>query len=77
VITSNTSCMPEIAGDAAYLVDPYNVEDMATGIKTLLADEVQMADLSAKGVKRAAQFSWKAAAGNLVDIYEQFANKKN
>ena len=77
VITSNTSCMPEIAGDAAYLVDPYSVEDMATGIKTLLADEVQMADLSAKGVKRAAQFSWKAAAGNLVDIYEQFANKKN
>ena len=69
--------MPEIAGDAAYLVDPFNVEEMTSAIKTLLADEAQMTDLSAKGLKRAAEFSWKAAAENLLNLYEQFPLKKN
>jgi glycosyltransferase involved in cell wall biosynthesis len=77
VITSNTSCMPEIAGDAALLVDPFNIEEMASAIKNLLADEPQMQGLAAKGLKRAAEFSWKAAAENLLGIYEHFADKKS
>jgi len=72
VITSNTSCMPEIAADAALLIDPFSVQEITDGIKLLLSDKKMREELSSKGLARAAEFSWKAAAEKLLDIYNQF-----
>ena len=59
VITSNTSSLPEVVGDAALLVDPLDTEDLAEAIARLLADDRLAKELSERGLARAPQFTWK------------------
>ena len=59
VLTSNGSSMKEIAGEAAMLVDPTSVEEIATALETMLTDENLRSALSAKGRERSVLFSWK------------------
>ncbi len=65
VLTSNTSSMPEIAGEAALLVDPWSVDAIASGLETLLSDEGLRTELSMRGRTRAAEFSWERSASLL------------
>lgn len=65
VITSNVSSMPEIAGDAAILTDPFNPEDIATAMKAIATDENLRAELIKKGRQRVKMFSWDNTAENL------------
>ncbi|RDV16704.1 glycosyltransferase family 1 protein [Pontibacter diazotrophicus] len=74
VITSTTSSMPEVAGGAALLVDPYKEKEIAEGIQKLLSDDNYYTDLVAKGLKRAADFTWKSSAKALLSIYDTFDN---
>src|SRR5438445_1886232 len=60
VVTSNVSSLPEVAGDAAILVDPYDPAAIADGIYRVLNDERLRRDLRRKGLDRARQFSWEA-----------------
>lgn len=69
VVTSNVTAMPEVAGGAALLVDPYSVEDMAGAISRLLEDQQLRADLVAKGLIRAKEFSWEKNGRQYMDIY--------
>ena len=62
VITSNSSSLPEVAGDAALLVDPENPHDIARGMATLARDETLQASLREKGKDRITHFSWEKAA---------------
>lgn len=62
VITSNLTAMPEIAGDAALQVDPYDIESIADGIYRIIEDHSLREYLASKGVERAKIFSWKATA---------------
>lgn len=62
VITSNVSSMPEIAGDAALLVDPTDVNQIALAIKKIMNGNGLKSALSEAGVKRAAFFSWEKSA---------------
>jgi glycosyltransferase involved in cell wall biosynthesis len=62
VLTSNVSSLPEVAGDAAVLVDPGDVNAVATALSELVADDDLRAVLSAAGVARAARFTWEATA---------------
>ncbi len=62
VVTSNVSSLPEVVGDAAVLVDPYSVEEIAEGLRRVLGDDVLRADLSARGRVRAQMFSWERSA---------------
>jgi len=71
VITSNTSAMPEVAGGAAWLVDPFDVSDIASAITYLLANGEKRNDLIQKGLERSEFFNWKQAATQLVAIYEK------
>lgn len=71
VITSAISSLPEVAGEAAILVDPYDVEAIAEGLSRLLNDAALRADLVARGFRQAAQFTWERAAGQLLAIYRQ------
>lgn len=75
VITSNTASMPEVAGDAAAFVDPFNPHTIARKIEELLNDEQQRKDLVEKGLKRAEDFSWDITAHRMIEIYEK--SKKN
>jgi glycosyltransferase involved in cell wall biosynthesis len=68
VLTGRTSSLPEVAGDAALLVDPYDVEAIAAGLLRLLTDDAMRADLVAKGFQRAQTFSWDKAARQALDI---------
>lgn len=62
VICSNTSSLPELAGDAALLVDPLNVDAIADAMSALSSDASLRGELVAKGDPQARQFSWDAAA---------------
>ncbi len=69
VVTSNLSSLPEVAGDAARLVDPYDVEAIRFGLDHLLRDPDECKRLSALGSDRAASFSWQTTARRTVDLY--------
>lgn len=73
VLTSNTSCMPEVAGDAAYLVNPRDVDDICHGLEHCLSDEAWQADARAKGLARAAQLSWDRCASETIAVYQRLA----
>ncbi len=71
VVTSNTSSMPEVAGDAALIVDPYNVNAIAEAMQQVLTDDDLREQLVTKGLQRAAQFNWDTSARELWASIEQ------
>jgi len=71
VITSNTSSLPEVAGDAALLVDPTSIDAIAEAMVRLTNDPNLRQELSRKGRQRAGQFSWEASAIQTLDIYQK------
>ena len=73
VLTSNTSCMPEVAVGAARLVDPLDVEDMAHALAECLGDTAGQAQARAKGLIRAAGLSWDRCAEETVAVYRHLA----
>ncbi|MEN5178464.1 glycosyltransferase family 1 protein [Comamonas testosteroni] len=73
VLTSNTSCMPEVAGGAARLVNPLDMEDMAQALEECLSNEAWQAEARAKGLARAAELSWDQCAEETVAVYRQLA----
>jgi glycosyltransferase involved in cell wall biosynthesis len=73
VVTSNVSSLPEVAGDAAILVNPENVFDIVRGIKEALLDEPMRAELIGRGRAQAAKFSWEKAAREVLEIYYEAA----
>jgi len=70
VITSNVSSLPEVAGDAAILVDPYDVTQIADAIERMLTDEEHREMLSRRGLVRSTQFTWETAARKTLEVYE-------
>jgi glycosyltransferase involved in cell wall biosynthesis len=71
VISSNASSLPEVAGDAALLIDPLDVEGLSKVIQRVLSDPDFSRDLRARGPVRAAQFSWDRTAREMVSVYEK------
>jgi glycosyltransferase involved in cell wall biosynthesis len=71
VLTSAISSLPEVAGDAAILVDPYDIEAIVDGLRRLLDDATLRTELTARGFRQAAKFTWEGAATQLLAIYRQ------
>ncbi|MBX9576493.1 MAG: glycosyltransferase family 4 protein [Caulobacteraceae bacterium] len=69
VITSNVASLPEVAGDAALLVDPYDAGAISRAIRQLDADDALAADLVARGRTQAARFSPEAHRARLAELY--------
>jgi glycosyltransferase involved in cell wall biosynthesis len=69
VVTSRLSSLPEVVGDAAVLVDPYSVEDIAKGLRRVLSDDALRADLVARGHRRAHHFSWEQSVERIHAAY--------
>jgi glycosyltransferase involved in cell wall biosynthesis len=74
VLTSNLSSMPEVAGDAALLVDPYSVTDIRRGLKELINDEELRARLLANGRRNRERFSPQAIAEQYYQVYRSLAS---
>jgi glycosyltransferase involved in cell wall biosynthesis len=71
VVTSNSSSLPEVAGDGAILVDPNNVDEIAHAMQRILEDPELARDLRRRGLQRAAQFSWEKTAKETIAVYER------
>jgi glycosyltransferase involved in cell wall biosynthesis len=71
VVTSNVSSLPEVVGDAAMLVNPENVFDIARGIREVLLDDELRAGLIRRGREQAARFSWERTARQVLEIYQE------
>jgi glycosyltransferase involved in cell wall biosynthesis len=73
VVTSNRSALPEVAGDAAILIDPYDVDALHSALRALV-DNVELRDkYSAAGRARAELFSWDAAVRRTHAVYEKLS----
>lgn len=71
VITSNISSLPEVAGDAAILVDPCSVDEIASALQGVLSNPELAAELRTKGLARARQFTWERTARETIAVYER------
>ena len=69
VISSNLSSLPEVAGDAAVLVNPRDVEELAGAMRQLVESQEIRAELRGKGLAQAARFSWQRAARETLIAY--------
>lgn len=76
VVASNVSSLPEVLGDAALLVNPYNVQDLADALERVLIDAKLRRELVEKGLKRAASYSWEDTARQTLQVYMQTARKR-
>lgn len=70
VITSDISSIPEVVGDAALMVDPYDVDMIADALRQFLTNESILVEYSCKGEQQAKKFSWKKCAENTLDVYK-------
>ncbi len=74
VIAGNRTSLPEVIGDAGILVDPFNEAEIARAIKEVVDNPQLRSELRAKGIKRAAQFTWPETARKTLEVYGQVAN---
>jgi glycosyltransferase involved in cell wall biosynthesis len=71
VITSNTSSLPEIVGDAALLINPRNTGELSAAIMRILQDKSLQEDLRQKGYERVKQYTWPVSARKMLSIYQK------
>src|SRR6185312_5340968 len=69
VITSNVSSLPEVVGDAALLIDPYEPRAIADAVRRVLADPELREDLRQRGLRRVKEFSWERSVRRVREIY--------
>jgi len=75
VVCSNTSSLPEVAGDAALLVPPDDVRGWSEAIARVLTDDALRAQMRERGLAHAAHFTWEQAARQTADLYCRVANR--
>ena len=74
VITSNTSALAEVGGDAALLVDPLDETQIADALERLAEQPSLRNELAEKGKARAAQFTWENAVRKTYDVYQELTS---
>jgi len=75
VITSNVSSMPEVAGDAALLIDPHDPQSIVSGMYEIISNPALRADLIHKGIQRAKEFSWDQTAQHIYGQLSKIVRK--
>jgi len=75
VIAGDRTSIPEVAGEAALLFDPFDVNCLVESLKRILSDSRLRAELSAKGLQRASEFSWQTTARLTLAAYEKAADQ--
>ncbi|MEA5570001.1 glycosyltransferase family 1 protein [Calothrix sp. UHCC 0171] len=72
VITSNLSSLPEVTGDAAILINPYNTAEITTAMQQMINDEEMRSHFSKLGLERAKKFSWEKTGLATVEVLTRF-----
>jgi glycosyltransferase involved in cell wall biosynthesis len=75
LVTSNTSSLPELLGDAGFAVDPDDVQGLAGATLSCLVDEALAADLRRRGPAQAARFNWAQTASETLAVYSEAAER--
>lgn len=75
VVTSNSSSLPEVVGEAGVMVSPHDAEGFAKAIMRLLDDADLAADLRERGIAQAQRFTWKQAAERTLAVYKQVGQR--
>lgn len=70
VITSNCSSMPEVAGDAAILIDPHQVSQLVAAMSKIVQDETERIRLRQAGLRHVRKFLWERVASSTIELYE-------
>src|ERR1700723_2149888 len=76
VVTSNTSSLPEVGGNAALLVNPENVFEIRRGLQRVLLDPVLREQMKQRGYEQAQRFSWTTSVSRILEIYREVAGAK-
>jgi glycosyltransferase involved in cell wall biosynthesis len=74
VIVGNKTSLPEVVGDAALLVDPFNVDDIASAMEKVMVDSSLRSHLRAKGLEQAKLFDWRETARKTLAVYKKAAD---
>ncbi len=69
VVTSNVSSLPEVGGDAAFYVDPRDVEGISSGLREVLINTKLRKSLVRRGLSRVSEFSWENTARSLIEVF--------
>jgi glycosyltransferase involved in cell wall biosynthesis len=75
VIVGNRTSLPEVVGDAALTVDPFDIDAIAAAMKRVLKDSELQKELSLKGQQRASAFDWRTTARKTLKVYEEVARQ--
>jgi glycosyltransferase involved in cell wall biosynthesis len=73
VIASNASSVPEVCGNAALYIDPYNIDDISDRIKLLISNDPLRQELIQKGIARSQLFSWEKTVSDILQVIEKVA----
>jgi len=76
VLTSNTSSLPEVVGNAAVLVNPENVFEIMRALHRMLLDQALRDKLKQRGYEQSTKFSWEASARQILQVYDSVAGKR-
>jgi glycosyltransferase involved in cell wall biosynthesis len=76
VLTSNTSSIPEVVGNAAVMVNPENVFEIMKALHRVLLDQSVRGKLKARGLEQASKFSWDASVRRMLEVYREVAQQK-
>lgn len=77
VIVGNKTSLPEVVGDAALMIDPFDVGAIAAAIQRVITDSDFRSELRVKGMQRAKQFDWKETARRTLAVYEKAFTQSN
>ena len=72
-VVSNAASLPEVCGDAAYYVNPYDIDDIARGIEKVLTDEKLRENLIKKGFENIKRFSWEKSAQKIAELIKSIS----
>jgi len=75
VVTSNTSSLPEVVGEAGIMVNPYDIDSLAQAMRQVLTDSELRNDMVRKGLEQAKRFSWERTARETMEVYERVGGR--
>jgi glycosyltransferase involved in cell wall biosynthesis len=76
VVTSNTSSLPEVTGNAALLVNPENVFEIRRALQRVLLDGALREQMKQRGYQQAQRFSWTSSVSRILEIYREVAGSR-
>jgi len=77
VVTSNTSSLPEVVGEAGIMVNPYDIDSLAQAMRQVLTDSKLRNDMVRKGLEQAKRFSWERASTETMEVYEKVGEPRD